>query len=71
MTAEPTGKYLSAEQIAVALMLFVAGEHAEETAGACLKEAGITPADPDRVRYEMLHLRIYACVTAVDRKSVV
>lgn len=58
-------KYLTAEQTAVALMLYVAGEEVEVQANACLAEANIVPVDPDRLRYEMLHLRIYACVTAV------
>jgi hypothetical protein len=56
---------MSIEQMAAALLAIVAGEEAEAQATACLTEAGIVPEDPDRVRYEMMHLRIYACVTAV------
>jgi len=58
-------KELTAEQLAVALMLYVAGEEVEVQAAACLAEAKLAPADPDRLRYELLHLRVYACVTAV------
>lgn len=57
-------KLLTAEQAAVALMLFVAGEEVEAQAAACLTEAKIEFPDPDRLRYELLHLRVYACVTA-------
>jgi len=58
-------KFLSPEQLAVALLLYVAGEEVEAQAEACLAEAKIEPPDPDGLRYELLHLRIYACITAV------
>ncbi len=60
-----TGTPLTPEQAALALMLYVAGEEVEEQAAACLAEARFEAPDPDRLRYELLHLRIYACVTAV------